>query len=52
PAAVLCELMNPDGSMAKGDDIVRFAVRHDLPVITIEDIVALRLQEKKTPILL
>lgn len=51
PAAVLCELMNPDGSMAKGDDIARFAARHDLPVITIEDVVALRLQEEKTPIL-
>lgn len=51
PAAVLCELMNPDGSMAKGDDIVRFAARHDLPVITIEDIVALRRREGKPPIL-
>nr|WP_319025908.1 3,4-dihydroxy-2-butanone-4-phosphate synthase [Acidithiobacillus ferridurans] len=48
---MLCELMNPDGSMAKGDDIVRFAARHDLPVITIEDIVALRRREGKPPIL-
>lgn len=43
PAGVLCELMNPDGTMARGADITRFATMHDLPVITIEDLVAYRL---------
>lgn len=43
PAAVLCELMNPDGTMARGEDIDRFALRHDLPVITIDDLIQVRL---------
>lgn len=42
PAAVLCELMNPDGTMSRGADIERFAERYDLPVVTIEDIAAYR----------
>jgi 3,4-dihydroxy 2-butanone 4-phosphate synthase len=39
PAAVLCELMNPDGTMARGEDISQFAQKHDLPVITISDLI-------------
>ncbi|GGP23950.1 3,4-dihydroxy-2-butanone-4-phosphate synthase [Silvimonas iriomotensis] len=35
PAAVLCELMNPDGSMAVGQQITAFARKHDMPVLTI-----------------
>lgn len=39
PAAVLCELMNPDGTMARGADIESFAELHDLPVISIADLI-------------
>lgn len=46
PAAVLCELMNPDGTMARGDDIEVFATRHGLPVITIEDLIDYRQREQ------
>ncbi|MBG6220634.1 MULTISPECIES: 3,4-dihydroxy-2-butanone-4-phosphate synthase [unclassified Janthinobacterium] len=42
PAAVLCELMNPDGSMMRGDDIERFAELHGMPILTIEELVAWR----------
>jgi len=42
PAAVLCELMNPDGTMAKGEDIRRFSMEHGFPVITIGDLIHLR----------
>jgi 3,4-dihydroxy 2-butanone 4-phosphate synthase len=42
PAAVLCELMNPDGTMARGQDIDRFADDHDLPVITIDELIRWR----------
>ncbi|MFH6995464.1 3,4-dihydroxy-2-butanone-4-phosphate synthase [Flavobacterium sp. FlaQc-48] len=42
PEAVLCELMNEDGSMAKLDKIISFAVEHDLVVLSIEDIVYYR----------
>lgn len=46
PAAVLCELMNPDGSMARGEDIDRFALEHDLPIITIDELIRFRQQEE------
>ncbi|MHA6908752.1 3,4-dihydroxy-2-butanone-4-phosphate synthase [Ralstonia pseudosolanacearum] len=44
PAGVLCELMLPDGTMARRDDAVRFADQHGLPVLTIEDIARYREQ--------
>lgn len=43
PAAVLCELMNPDGTMARGDDIRRFAHLHDLPVVSIDELIRFKL---------
>ncbi|WP_343561535.1 3,4-dihydroxy-2-butanone-4-phosphate synthase [Kiloniella sp. b19] len=42
PAGVLCEVTNIDGSMARLPEIVEFGIRHNLPVLTIEDIVAYR----------
>lgn len=42
PEAVLCELMNEDGSMAKLDKIISFATQHDLIVLSIEDIIYYR----------
>jgi 3,4-dihydroxy 2-butanone 4-phosphate synthase len=41
-AGVLCELTNPDGTMARLPEIVAFAERHGIPVLTIEDLVAYR----------
>lgn len=38
PAAVLCELMNPDGSMAKGEQIALYAATHDLVQLTIDEL--------------
>ncbi|TPG40895.1 3,4-dihydroxy-2-butanone-4-phosphate synthase [Flavobacterium pectinovorum] len=40
--AVLCELMNEDGSMAKLGKIISFAEEHDLMVLSIEDIIYYR----------
>jgi 3,4-dihydroxy 2-butanone 4-phosphate synthase len=42
PAAVLCELMNDDGTMARGRQIERYAARHRLPRLSIADLVAWR----------
>ncbi len=42
PAAVLCELMNPDGTMARGVQVERFAQLHDLPMLTIAELVEWR----------
>lgn len=38
PAGVLCELTNPDGTMAKLPEIINFSRKHELPVVTIDDI--------------
>ena len=45
PAGVLCELTNPDGTMARLSEVVDFADRHRMPVLTIEDLVAYRQRE-------
>jgi len=45
PAGVLCELMNEDGTMMRGEQIARFAALHGMPMLTIEDIVAYRSAE-------
>jgi 3,4-dihydroxy 2-butanone 4-phosphate synthase / GTP cyclohydrolase II len=42
PAAVICEIVNDDGSMARLPELERFAEEHDLLVITIEDLIAYR----------
>jgi 3,4-dihydroxy 2-butanone 4-phosphate synthase len=43
PYGVLCELTNPDGSMARLPRIVDFARSHDYPVVTVEDLAAYRM---------
>lgn len=40
PAGVLCELTNDDGSMAHAPQVIEFAKQKDMPVVTIEDLVA------------
>ena len=42
PCGVLCELTNPDGTMARLPEIVAFAGEHGFPVLTVQDIVAYR----------
>jgi 3,4-dihydroxy 2-butanone 4-phosphate synthase / GTP cyclohydrolase II len=42
PAGALCEVVNDDGTMAKGDQLHAFAERHMIPVVTIADLVAYR----------
>jgi 3,4-dihydroxy 2-butanone 4-phosphate synthase len=38
PAAVLCELMNDDGTMARGEAIERYAAKHGLVALTIAEL--------------
>ena len=40
PAAVICEIMNEDGTMAKGDDLFKFAKKHKLKIAKIEDLIS------------
>ncbi|WP_386688283.1 3,4-dihydroxy-2-butanone-4-phosphate synthase [Lonepinella sp. MS14437] len=42
PAAVICEITNDDGTMARTPQIVEFAQKFDYPVLTIEDLVEYR----------
>jgi 3,4-dihydroxy 2-butanone 4-phosphate synthase / GTP cyclohydrolase II len=42
PAGVICELVNEDGTMARLPDLARFADAHDLPILTIEALIAYR----------
>lgn len=42
PCGVLCELTNPDGTMANMEETILFAEKHDYPVLTIEDVIAYR----------
>ncbi|NFV78957.1 3,4-dihydroxy-2-butanone-4-phosphate synthase [Magnetospirillum aberrantis] len=40
PAGVLCELMNPDGTMARGKQVTDYARLHGLVIVTIADLIA------------
>lgn len=44
PAGVLCELMNPDGSMARGEQVAAFAEKHGLLCTTVEAVREYRLR--------
>ena len=44
PAGVLCEVTNPDGSMASGIQVLSYAQTHDLTLITIEELVQYRVK--------
>jgi len=45
-AAVICEIMNEDGSMAKRDELITFAKKHSLCIGKIEDLIAYRLKKE------
>ena len=46
-SAVICEIMNEDGTMAKGQDLFNFAKKHKLKIGKIEDLIAYRLKKEK-----
>lgn len=47
PAGVMCEILNDDGSMARRDELMKFAKAHNIKFITVEDLIAYRLQQEK-----
>jgi 3,4-dihydroxy 2-butanone 4-phosphate synthase/GTP cyclohydrolase II len=47
PAGVICEIMNPQGGMARRPELSRFARRHGLLMITIKDLIAYRMRREK-----
>ncbi len=47
PGAVICEIMNEDGTMARLPDLKEFAVLHGLKLISVADIIKYRMQTEK-----
>ncbi|NDD92521.1 3,4-dihydroxy-2-butanone-4-phosphate synthase, partial [bacterium] len=39
PAAVICEIINEDGSMARRPDLDEFSKRYSIPILTIDDLI-------------
>lgn len=46
PAGVICEIMNPDGTMARLPELKTFAVRHDLKIISVADLIRYRIRKE------
>lgn len=46
PSAVICEIMNDDGTMARMPELERFAQRHDLKIISVADLVRYRMERE------
>ncbi len=44
PAAVICEILNDDGTMSRMPDLERFAAEHNLLIVSIADLIQYRLQ--------
>lgn len=47
PAGIMCEIMNEDGSMARRDDLRKFADEHGFKFISVSELVAYRLKSEK-----
>ena len=47
PAAVICEIMNDDGSMARVKDLIPYCERHGLKMITVADLIKYRRRTEK-----
>ncbi len=46
-AAVICEIIKPDGHMARGDDLMSFAALHNLKIITIAELIKYRIDKER-----
>jgi 3,4-dihydroxy 2-butanone 4-phosphate synthase/GTP cyclohydrolase II len=47
PAAVICEIMNDDGTMARQPDLERFAQKHGLLIVKVADLIQYRMQTER-----
>ncbi len=47
PVGVICEIMSDDGTMARVPELVELARRHDLPIITVKDLIEFRTKNEK-----
>ena len=49
PAAAICEIMNEDGTMMRYPELQVFAAEHDLPLVSIKDLITYRRQHDLVP---
>jgi len=47
PAAVICEIMNDDGTMARIPDLIPYCRRHNLKIVTVADLIEYRRRTEK-----
>lgn len=47
PAGIICEIQNPDGSMARLPELIAYARRHQMKIISIADLISYRLQHER-----
>lgn len=47
PSGVICEIQNPDGSMARLPELIEYAQKHQLRIISIADLISYRLQKER-----
>ncbi|MDZ8186369.1 MAG: bifunctional 3,4-dihydroxy-2-butanone-4-phosphate synthase/GTP cyclohydrolase II [Nostoc sp. ChiSLP02] len=47
PAGVICEIQNPDGSMARLQQLIEYAKHHNLKIISIADLISYRLKHDR-----
>ncbi len=46
PAAVICEIINEDGTMSRRDELVIFSHTHNIPLVTIKDLIEYRIRHE------
>ncbi len=47
PAGVICEIMNDDGTMARVPQLMEFAKKHNLKIVTIKDLIEYRMRKER-----
>ncbi len=47
PAGVICEIMKPDGEMARMAELEVFSEKHNIPILSVADMVTYRLQKER-----
>ncbi|HAU1151299.1 TPA: 3,4-dihydroxy-2-butanone-4-phosphate synthase [Legionella pneumophila] len=46
PAAVICEIINEDGTMSRRDELALFSKKHQIPLVTIKDLIHYRIRHE------
>lgn len=47
PAGVICEIMNDDGTMARVPQLMEFAKKHDMKIVTVKDLIQYRMRTER-----